>query len=118
MDATEIKLLELTQAVCRFHRYAKYDASDAIEMLAQEGFENVSVEFVCAIYKQLEKEAYENTKMRLDSAENKLYYAFINDNYKYVALLSERYCVLYERISTDPHVHELELFDLFNDKSV
>jgi hypothetical protein len=80
MDATE-KTLELMQVICRLHRSEQHDESDAVQMLRQEGFENVSVELVRAVYDQLEKEADKRTKIYHDNAENKLYYAFINDSY-------------------------------------
>jgi hypothetical protein len=120
MDATEIKLLELIQAICRLHRYEQDDASYAVDMVADEGFENVSVEFAQAIYDQLKKEVDERTKIYHNNAENKLYYKFVNNYYKSVFLLSERYFLLDDNDYnlTDSTVHDLKLFDLFNDKSV
>jgi Zn-dependent M32 family carboxypeptidase len=117
MEDTETKLLKLTRAVCRLHRYEE-DAFDAIETLADEGFENVSVAFVEAVYNQLEKEADKLVKIHREKAENTLYYTFVEKGYKSVFLLSERFFLLYDFQSTDPTAHKLELFDLFNDKSM
>jgi hypothetical protein len=113
MEASETKILELTQAICRLHRY-----NNAIEMLAHEGFDNVSVEFVQAIQDQLEKEADKFVKIHREKAENTLYYTFDKHGKKSLALLSERYFLLRSHESIDPNIHELELFDLFNDKSM
>jgi hypothetical protein len=117
MEAIEIQVLKLTQTLCRLHRHER-DAFNAVEQLNDERFENVSIEFVGVIYKQLTKETHKRTKIYRKNAQNKLYYTFVEKSYKSVALLSERYFLLYERKSIDPNVHKLELFDLFNYKSV
>jgi hypothetical protein len=53
MDSVESKVLELTEAVCRLHFYDNINASAAIDKLKEQGFPNISIEFVQAIYERL-----------------------------------------------------------------
>jgi hypothetical protein len=120
MEASETNVLELIRAICRIHRSRPNNAYYAIDILNDQDFEDVSIEFVEAIYKQLETQADELTKTHRENAESKFYYMFfeVPGSHKSVAFLSERYFLLYDLRFYRSNVHKLELFDLLNDTSV
>jgi hypothetical protein len=56
MESVESKVIELVEVVCRLHFYDDIDTFTAVRKLNEQGFEDVSAEFVQAIYEQLIKE--------------------------------------------------------------
>jgi hypothetical protein len=109
-------VLNLIREVCRLHREHKIYAIDAVQILHDRGFRDVSVEFVDAIYEQLTREAEKRVKTLNESAEN----ASIHEITKKKGesnIWSERYLLFYPSKSPDSDHYEIEVFDTFNDKS-
>jgi hypothetical protein len=63
MESIENRILELTEAVCRLHLYEKVEASSLIAKLNEQGFLNISADFVQAIYGRLIEETQKNIKV-------------------------------------------------------
>lgn len=76
------------------------------------------MKFVQTIYKQLEKETKMHLKPLVENAEKSHYYMFTTDEDLSVSIWSERYVLLYDNESTDVEFHQINLFDVFNDKNV
>jgi hypothetical protein len=70
-------VLDLTRAVCEFHRYDKTKESAAIRELENRRFDSVFVEFIRVIYDQSEKEADKQIKMWRCKLGKALYYSCV-----------------------------------------
>jgi hypothetical protein len=111
---------KLIQVVIRLHRWRLVFSQRALEELEYEGFNNVTVEFVEAIFNQLEKAAEKHIKTSRENGEKAYYYSLapgeIRSEMPHV--WSERYVLLHKVASSKAYFHQFELFDLYNDKSV
>jgi hypothetical protein len=109
MKEAEYTILEMTQAVFILHSQ-DWSESKAVEILREEeGFKDVSLHFVEAIYGQLSKEIKNHYKN-----VGKASYYKIADTEDYVTVWSERY-LLFEKPESE--VYKFEVYDIFNDKS-
>jgi hypothetical protein len=109
-------VLNLIREVCRLHRESYIRATDAAGILHRQGFRDVSMKFVKAIYKQLSREAEKRVTKLNERAENALYYEITTEKEE-LSVWSERYLLLYPSNSPDSDHYEIEVFDTFNDKS-
>jgi hypothetical protein len=122
MEQIENRVLELTRAVCRLHRLDR-PASDVPVTLENEGFRNVSVNFVQAIFDKLLNEANKYMKLCFSNAEKALHYTFKVkeiDIFRKLYFWSERYLLynMYNMYNLPGEFYSVEFFDTFHDKSV
>jgi hypothetical protein len=96
----------------------EYYALTAAEELKQQGFKDITVQFVEAVYKQLKKEAGNYTNYLHDKAEKALYYTLQVDHepLRRTFVWSDRFFFILGQ--SDDVSHNLELIDSYNDKSV
>jgi hypothetical protein len=105
------EILQLTQTICRLHLLGYINAQQAVEILKVEGFGEVAVEYVEAVYKQRSKHIEERVKPWRQNAEKSLYWA--NADHA-IIIWSERY-LLYEQSSwNSPNEsnHEINVVDV------
>jgi hypothetical protein len=93
--------------------YRETDASLIVEELKQEEFENITVEFVQIVCKQLKEEAQKHTKSWREYGDNALYYT--TERSGLLVVWSDRFFLLKGKSDNDSH--QLELIDAYNDKS-
>jgi hypothetical protein len=121
METIENRVLELIRTVCRLY-YPDRSASDVPIALENEGFRNVSVNFVQAIFDMLSHEANKYMNACFENAEKSNYCTFETDD-KYIirrtVSLSERYFLSHAcngNLSGD--FHEITVLDTFHNKSM
>jgi hypothetical protein len=102
----------LTRAICELHRYDQTEDSTAIRNLEEQGFKEVSVEFVRAVYDQLEKEQWHQ------NADKSMYYTCVLPSEESFVMWSQRYLLSFDDTSTEGDSHQVQVFDCYNDKSM
>jgi hypothetical protein len=117
MDELKTSILNLTRVICRLHR-RRVRINDAIETLRNEGFETVLPSIVKAIYDRLSIEAEKFKKRCRDKADKSFFYSAEIKIDEDVDEWSERYLISYESILSDSTLHQIEVLDMFNDKSM
>jgi hypothetical protein len=117
MDEIQERLLDLTRNICSLY-CDQVSFDNAIETLGDYGFNNVLPALVKAIYDRLSVEANKFKKRCRDKADKSLFYSTNTKQSEYVNLWSERYSISYARNSPNSTLHQIEVFDTFNDKSM
>jgi hypothetical protein len=113
MDEIESCVLDATRSICRLFR-RRISATNTIETLRNEGFSNISLDFVKAMYDHLSIKTQKYIEHCHDKSEKSLVYTIQSEHA--VNVWSERYFLSYKYRSLDSTLHKIDVFDSFNDK--
>jgi hypothetical protein len=105
---------QLTQAICRLHR-RRMSAKNAIQTLKEEGFGEVSIEYVKSIYEQRMKQLKKRILPWSVYAEKSVYWTTAEKGD--VTIWSERY-ILFHKSGSNRPFYEIKVLDCYNDKSM
>lgn len=102
----------MTRAVlCSYN--PRVDASTIVGELKKQGFDDVTVEFVQIIHKQLKKKPQKHTKSWRENADNAFYYTTKRSDLP--DIWSDRFFLLCGQ--SDDNSYQIELIDTYNEKS-
>jgi hypothetical protein len=108
----------LTSAICSYY---PTEESDVISVLEEQVFDWISADFIRAVYDQLEKEMAAENQIELwrQNAERSLFYtcAVVYSGAMGYFMWSQRNFLFFKSQSKSSF-HEIQLFDLYNDKSM
>jgi hypothetical protein len=111
------EILQLTEAICRLHQTFDIDAELAVEILKEQGFTEITVAYVEAVYEQRSKQIKKRMEPWRQNAEKSLYWTALDEDDDWTILWSERYILFYDFCSNDPN-HKVKVVDSYNDKSM
>jgi hypothetical protein len=117
MEEIQERVLDLARAISRLY-YRQVTVENAIEILREQGFEDVSPGLVKELYDHLSLELQKYTQRCRYKADKSLYYCVDSEKYKVCSIWSERYVVVSDYRSPNQDFHIIEVFDPFNDKSM
>jgi hypothetical protein len=117
MEEIQERVLDLTRAISQLHR-RQVTIENAIEILGEQGFDDVSPGLVKELYDHLSLELQKYMKRCHDKADKSLYYCVDSENDNFCSIWSERYVVVSDYRSPNQDFHTIEVFDPFNDKSM
>jgi hypothetical protein len=111
METAKEIIVKFTQRICDLY-HEGIGVRKAVELL---GDHEISSKFVRGIYHQLSANAKKSMRNRVQ------YYTIGAENYSEyseVDCWTSRYLLVYNKTSSDPAFHKIEIIDLFNDKSM
>jgi hypothetical protein len=113
----EQQILDLIRSVYRLHQECRTWPA-IIEMIMRQDYQNFSLWLILEIYNQFPKNVQTPMKEHQQNAEKALYYEVSYERSKSMTCWTDRYILLYKDKSPQSHLHDVELIDSYNDKSM